>query len=911
MKKLCITFLTNCFVGILITLYLVLPGGQVPPKKTMMQIQRLPLLLFLILSCLYSAAQKKPAGYREYFMEGSYLLLEDEPDLALKNFRMAYQIDSSSGNINYMMGVACLLSTKNKTEAEYYLQKSVSAVSGKYKADDAKEKGAPPLSQFYYGKALHFNYKFDEALKQYAAFKPSIKANDLEYIKMLAHEELAAGTAKNLTNFPLNVKIRNLGDQINSPYPEYSPVLSADERTLIYTTRRPDFSAFRDRDGSNFEDIVVSYKDDQGNWSKPVPLAINTMGHEACINLSADGQILIVYKNEIHEKSADGNGNIYYAEYDGKDWTNLKEFGADVNSIYMETHACLSADGNLLFFSSERPGGYGGKDIYRCVKLPNGKWSKALNMGPRINTEYDEDGGFIHPDGQTFYYASNGPGSMGGYDILYATLNEDNKFSNPTNIGYPINTTDDDIFYVVSPDGKRGYFASFKAEGYGEKDIYEISVEEKREIFLALFKGQILPAPGESMPDNIVIYVRDKETGELIGTYRPRSQNGTFTTILPPGREYTFSYQQNEGEEFYSEDIYVSNEYAYQEYKREVNLEPVKIKGRVKVVENTAKLNVQVLDNQNSKKPVSGARVILTEASAGKQVFTTNEKGITEYAIIGVNKDFLLTADLDDKKSDTLKFSTKGIKSAEKITRIVYLENVKAPKASPDNLLDLIVKHSKTKQGIPSATVRLMDENGLKTEYQTDAAGKVQNIPLIGGSRYKILAYKENFASEEEVVLAAKQTGRQSAVITLNYLPPQLNLATERDSSGKKLITTEQFEFHYVYGQSVIDESADAFKEYLDEVLLRLKERGTITIEIMGSASQVPMRAAGGNPQLALNRANGLQQLIEAAIKKRGVDTKGIQFVLKSAVNGPAYRGDYLVNRKTYEKYQFVRARLY
>jgi hypothetical protein len=532
-------------------------------------------------------------------------------------------------------------------------------------------------------------------------------------------------------------------------------------------------------------------------------------------------------------------------------------------------------------------------------------------MGPSINTEYDEDGGFIHPDGLTFYYASNGPSSMGGYDILYATLNEDNKFGNPTNIGYPINTTGDDIFYVVSPDAKRSYFASVKEGGRGEKDIYEITVEEKREIYLALFKGQILPAAGESLPDNIVIQVRDKETGELIGTHRPRSQNGTFTTILPPGREFTFSYQMNDGEEFYSESIYVTNEYAYQEYKREVNLEPVKIKGRLRVAENSVTVNVQVLDNLLSKKPVPDARVILMDETGGRQVFTSNEKGLTDQVLVMVNKDFRLYAGRDEKKSDTLRFSTRDIKVAEKVTRVIYLENLKAPVASEEHLLDLLVKHSKTRKGIHVASIQLTDENGIKREFQTDDSGKITGIPLVAGARYKILVYKDNFAAEEEVVTAPKKPGRISKIIRLNYHPPQQNLAAERDSSGRRFIATEMFEFHYVYGQTLIDENAEALKEYVDELVARLQERGSVKVLINGSASWVPMRAAGGNPALAQRRAEGLKQLISEALNKRGVNTEGLQFVLKAGVNGPGYKGDYLINRKTYEKYQYVRAQFY
>lgn len=885
------------------------PKRQILYNFTM---NRALLLLLLIVSTLsgFSQKKKKEPGYKEYFMEGSYLLLEDEPELALKNFKKAYAIDSSSSNINYMMGISCLLSASHKAEAEYYLQKSVSTISGTYKSDNYKEKSAPPLSHFFYGKALHFNYKFDEAMKQYEAFKPSVNPKDLEYVKMLAHEELKTTTARNITNFPLNVIIKNLGDSVNSPYPDYSPVLSGDERTLIFTTRRPEFSAIKDDQGNSYEDIVVSYKDNNGNWSKPVPLGINTIGHEACLNLSPDGQTLLVFKNEAGGTNPAGNGNVYYAQYDGKGWNSLNEFGTDVNSLYMESHACLSADGNVLFFSSDRPGGYGGKDIYRCIKLPNGKWSKALNMGPRINTEYDEDGGFIHPDGTTFYYASNGPGTMGGFDVFYATLNEDNKFDNPTNIGYPVNTTDDDIFYVVSPDGKRAYFASAKEGGKGDKDLYELTLEEKREVYLALFKGQILPSEGQSLPENIIVVVKDKETGETIGLYRPKLQNGTFSAILPPGHSYNFSYQSEEGPEFYNEDIYVSNEYAYQEYKREVELEPVRIANKVQVLKNTVELNVQVLDNVLDKKPVSNARVTIEEKGNNRRVFTTNEEGKTEYALLTVDKIYQISAATDDNKAEPRKVSTEHVNVAEKITEVIFLNQVKLPEPSTAHVLDLTVKHPKTKNPIANTTVRLTDEAGKVTETVTDEKGRLKNMALIPGFKYKVLAYKDSFASEEDVINVPKKAGKITKSILLAYNPVTINHATERDSSGKRIELTDRFEFFYAYGQYTIDVKGDAFREFMDELVARQKERGKVTVSITGSASQVPMRKDGGNPALAQRRAEGLQQLLSNELKKRGLAADSVQFVLLSEVGGPAYQGDYLINRKTYEKFQFAKAKI-
>ena len=203
---------------------------------------------------------------------------------------------------------------------------------------------------------------------------------------------------------------------------------------------------------------------------------INTNSHEASINLTADGQTLIVYKDD------GGDGNIYFSKWDGNDWTSIQSFGSDINSKYWESHACLSADNNTLYFVSDRPGGYGGRDIYRCVKLPNGLWSKSLNVGPTINTKYDEDGPFISADGITLNFSSIGHKSMGGFDIFVSMIEEDKKFSEPRNIGYPINTTDDDVFFVTSPDGKRGYFSSAKAGGLGDKDLYKMSILDAKEV---------------------------------------------------------------------------------------------------------------------------------------------------------------------------------------------------------------------------------------------------------------------------------------------------------------------------------------------------------------------------------------------------------------------------------------------
>jgi hypothetical protein len=885
--------------------------------------------ILLTLSLLIQA-QTKPATYKDYFLEGSYLLIEGgDMDKAQSNFEMAYQLDSTSANINYMLGICYLSNPLLKTKAERYLEIAVKNISDKYKTDDASERSAPPLAMFYYGEALHVNYKFEEANAQYAEFKKTVDPKDTEYINMVEKEVSTTKVAKEIAAQPLNVSVTNLGDSINSPFPEYSAVLSADERMIIFTTRRPNTTGGqKSSDDKYFEDIVVAYKNDNGIWSKPFPLSqnVNTYGHEASINLTPDGQTLIVYRNDADDKNPEeGDGNIYYTTFDGKDWSPLKEFGSDVNTPFMETHACLSADGNVLFFSSERPGGFGGKDIYRCIKLPNMKWSKALNMGPLINTQYDEDGGFIHPDGQTFFFASNGPKSMGGYDIMFATLNEDNKFSDVMNIGYPINTTEDDIFYVTSPDGKRGYFSSAKQGGYGDNDIYRIDLAESKETFLALFRGQLIPAEGETLPDNIVIIVTDKTTNEIIGTYRPKLVNGTFSTILPPGREYNFSYQTDNNEEFYNEDLFVSNELSYQEIKREVSLEPVRLLGKIKVNANAITLDAIVLKDNRSKLAMGGSKLTLEEQGGVTQLFITDSLGKFNGIGLQPEKKYKLYAEFGGVKSASAEITTIGAKSARVINQVIYLNGTSEKFTFKELQLVVVVKHPKTKKPIPGAGITLTDADGKKQELKTDAKGIVKGIQLGPNTKYLLVAYKDGSVSEVETFttgpisisktytetlyieytdsseIAAAKAAAVRAVTT--------KTAISRTSETVKVLQANEFEFYYKYGRKIINENDRTWINFIDYIVKLSKKREVVTITIKSSASRVPTRAKGGNLRLAKIRANNLEKLILSSLKEKGVLKKQVKFVKTPIVGGPKYRGDYKVGRKKYEKHQYVKAK--
>lgn len=868
--------------------------------------KRLSIILF-VLAFNIIKGQMPTGSYSDYFKEGNFLLLEENYDMALKNFLEAYKLDSSTANINFNVGYCYLLSSTQKGKAERFLAKSVTNISRNYRSDDPSEKSAPPLALFYYARALHINYKFDEAIAQYDAFDKGY-AKDKVTKKEVAYNRSQSDYAKMMVAAPINVEIKNLGDSINSEYPDYSPVLSADERTIIYTTRRPNTTGGeKSPNGLYNEDIVISYKDDEGRWSHPVPISpsINTSGMEASVNLTPDGQTLIAYK----DAGDGGAGNIYYSTWDGKDWSALQSFGSDINSKYQESHACLTADGNTLYFVSERPGGFGGRDIYRCVKLPNGKWSLAQNVGPTINTDYDEDGVFVHPDGVTVIFASRGHKSMGGFDIFFSTIDEDKKFSEPVNMGYPINTPDDDVFFVTSPDGKRGYFSSSKDGGYGEKDIYYMYIPNVVEKPLALFKGEIIPATGEKLPEDLMIVVTDKETGEVIGTYKPK-QNGTYSTILPPNKNYNFSYQ-SAGQEFYNEDLYVSNEVTYQEIKKEINLEPVNLLGKVAVKAKSILLNTIVLNNPKDKQPVPNAQVTLIDKDGASSTYTTDDKGRKDGVVLAADKSYSVTAAANGKTSAAGAFNTIGVKGSKVISQVVYLEGKPASDKTYKLLLNVVVASaSKSHKPLADSKVTLTGNDGSKYEGTTDAKGRIKNIELSGGVNYDLTAENNGNYSEKMLFTTMNVKGNKTYEKTIYIAAPKstkdpVETNDHNTSEVTACGTPIEYQDFFEYNMNTNDESKQDWNAFID-ALVAMTKTCTPKVKVLSSASTVPTHAFSSNNELAKSRAVNTEKEIRDAVTARGGDASKLIFNKHWATRGPAYAGD-KDNHEKYGKFQYVK----
>jgi hypothetical protein len=280
---------------------------------------------------------------------------------------------------------------------------------------------------------------------------------------------------------PVNVTISNLDEKINSEYPDYAPTISEDEKLMVFTSRRPGDN-INDRvavDHEYYEEIFVSEKVN-GVWSaahNPGP-PLNTGYHNASVNLSPDGTEIIIYH--------DTNGGDLLLATRSKDgsWSAPKPMDG-INTEFIESSATITQDDKTVFFTSNRPGGYGGTDIYSCELGKNGRWINVKNLGPLVNTELDEEGVFISASGQHLYYSSNGLAGMGDLDLYRSTFDATKKeWTEPVNLGYPINSVENDIYFVLTADEKFAYVSSLRHDNIGEQDIYKIDMQNWKPVYL-------------------------------------------------------------------------------------------------------------------------------------------------------------------------------------------------------------------------------------------------------------------------------------------------------------------------------------------------------------------------------------------------------------------------------------------
>ncbi|MES2836460.1 MAG: hypothetical protein V4667_02965 [Bacteroidota bacterium] len=498
---------------------------------------------------------------------------------ALPYYEVLHKRFPKNNYLLFQLGI-CYLS---KTDE---LEKSISLL------EETKQK-EPELDalNFYLGRAYMLNYKFDEAIKQFNDYL--LKANNIERIKTCKLYIKNCENAKNISADTLRFNIRNLGDPINTNNSEYVPVISADESVMIYTYRgerstggKQDAFLKKSPYGEYYEDVFISYKVGD-NWMDPESIGenINTNSHDAAIALSADGQKLFVYNS-----TSKNGGDIYMSKLNGDVWSKPESIGPEINTKYWEGSMSLSADENMLIFASERTGGLGGRDLYKSMKQKDGKWGKPINLGPKINTELDEDAPFIHPDGKSFFFSSQGHTSMGGYDIYYCSL-EGEKISDPKNLGYPLNTMSDDKYFVMNASGERAYYSSASKGGLGQQDIYSFEPKVLGILpVLVLIKGSITD---NNTPLSAVINVYDATTNEKVATFNSNAATGKYLLALLPGKNYRVAFEVQGYEEF-SQMINLTSLDRFVEVVQDFNMAMYRLNQAKDSTQTTSMINTRI-----------------------------------------------------------------------------------------------------------------------------------------------------------------------------------------------------------------------------------------------------------------------------------------------------------------------------
>ncbi len=579
------------------------------------------IMRIIVFCCFFSIvqlaiAQKQSDDFIKKFFDAERLIEKGDFLQALIVYKELLADQPDNANLNFKVGYCYLNTVLEKTKAIEYLEKAVTDIDSEADASNPEEFSAPVEAWFYLAKAYHHNYQFKKAINVLDSLKTAIPNYKKEFTENIDELMEYCKHGMELMKYPIQMQITNLGGIVNTEFDEHSPVFSADESTLIFTSKRKsDIHKVMTEDGQYYEDIYITNKLEDGQWSVPKPISplINTPGHEASIGLSPDGQELYIYRDEstfLNQR----DGNIYVSFLKGDEWTVPEKIA--INTKYNENHASISADGQELFFTSDRPGGMGGMDIYLSKRLPNGNWGIPMNLGPKINTPKDEISPFIHPDGVTLFFSSRGNNSMGGFDIFYAIRDDNNEWNTPTNLGYPINTPNDDAFYVPTPDGVRAYYSSEQTGGIGRKDLYMITLPKSEEKILAVVTGYITMA-NNRLPENVTITVTDEQTQKIVGIYTPNSKTGKYLFILKSGKRYLITV---ESDVFlpYTEVLDVADSIAYQKIERAIMLEPINIKNVQRNYEYHFKANQTELSSEEALTFVKISKILnyLPEFSA-------------------------------------------------------------------------------------------------------------------------------------------------------------------------------------------------------------------------------------------------------------------------------------------------------
>ena len=499
-------------------------------------------ILLLVIVIITTSLDVSAQSFKSLYFKSLHYLEVYDYSAALEILLEMKELDPENCNTNFFIG-NCLMNIPNREkEAIPYYEKALESLTIAYKIANPREKNAPIDAIELLGNAYHMNYEFEKAIEKYEFYGNFLSEYNKDAIRSNARKIRRSKNALKLVQNPVDVKIYPL-ETVNTEFSEYKPLLNAQENTMFFTAKKPDgLTGIKDDQGDFYEHIYFSEKLGN-NWTqaKLMPSPINTKKSTSALYLSADGQYLLSSMVNNDKNIGPLGRGIFESYKNGNVWTDPQIFQNKVNTSYLETSANMDLNKNMVFFVSDRDGGLGGKDLWMIKKLDNGSWSSPQNLGEPINTEYDEESPYFHSDGKTLYFSSKGHSSIGGLDIFKSELDKELNWSSPENMGYPINTVNDDLYFVPTVTGNRAYFSSVRNGGKGKSDIYEIILSNQEESNLAVYKGKVTNQNGKPI-NNIKVSVQNDKYYPVYKEFQINESSGKFVFVFESGNSYNIKF---------------------------------------------------------------------------------------------------------------------------------------------------------------------------------------------------------------------------------------------------------------------------------------------------------------------------------------------------------------------------------
>jgi outer membrane protein OmpA-like peptidoglycan-associated protein len=488
-------------------------------------------LTFLGLSASAWAQKPKPADFGikskkalKYYLEGMQQTQWRARDEAIESFKAALEIEPEFGHAHFQLGINAYVRKRNQ-EALAHMEITEQTV----------EPGTFPLLPFYLGELYFRDEQYAEAIPRLIDFLEAGKGRKVMHNQAqatLRHARFAAGAIQN----PVDFEPLNMGANINSDRDEYLPHLTADDQFLLFTSRRPGSVGGFNRSLQGYsEDFFFSEYVD-GAWQKAQNLGepINTAENEGAASIRQDGRV--IYFTACNLPGGEGNCDLYVSYRNGDSWSKPENLGPGINSEGWDSQPCLSPDGKRLFFASNRAGGLGGRDIWFTERIQD-RWSTPQNLGAPVNTSGNEDSPFLHADGLSLYFSSDHHPGFGSQD-LFVSFRQGDNWSEPVNLGYPLNTSADESNIYVSASGRQGFINSDREGGFGRSDLYQFEMDQRIRPRIATFlRGLTIDSLTET-PVYSRIRLIDVETGDTIRDMRSGRSDGRFLMSLPLEKEY-------------------------------------------------------------------------------------------------------------------------------------------------------------------------------------------------------------------------------------------------------------------------------------------------------------------------------------------------------------------------------------